>query len=212
MNCTRLPWHHTEFAVVRAACHGHGSALFTTRPWGATLPFMKSNPAMLACLLLASSMAAMAAVGPWQWVDSGGRKVYSDRPPPPDIPEKNILRRPGTGATNPAPTLPAPVPQASPAAAKASATAPRISGQDKALEEKKKQAEKAEADRAKAEAEKNLQLKVENCNRAKAAKATLDSGSRIARMNAKGEREFLDDAARAAETKRVQGIIQSDCN
>ena len=40
---------------------------------------------------------------------------------------------------------------------------------------------------------------------------TLDSGVRIARTNEKGEREFMDDAARAAEAKRTQDIIASDC-
>jgi len=39
----------------------------------------------------------------------------------------------------------------------------------------------------------------------------LDSGIRMARMNDKGEREILDDAARAAELERTQAIIQSDC-
>jgi hypothetical protein len=31
-------------------------------------------------------------------------------------------------------------------------------------------------------------------------------------MNEKGEHEYLDDAARAAEANRIQGVIQSDCN
>jgi hypothetical protein len=30
-------------------------------------------------------------------------------------------------------------------------------------------------------------------------------------MNAQGEREFLDDAARAAELKHLQTVIASDC-
>ena len=43
------------------------------------------------------------------------------------------------------------------------------------------------------------------------AKATLESGMRMARVNDKGEREVLDDAQRAAELKRVNAIIASDC-
>ena len=39
----------------------------------------------------------------------------------------------------------------------------------------------------------------------------LDSGIRIVRANAKGEREFMDDAIRAAETKRLEAVIASDC-
>ena len=43
------------------------------------------------------------------------------------------------------------------------------------------------------------------------AKSSIDSGMRMARMNDKGEREVLDDAQRAAELKRVNAIIASDC-
>ena len=53
--------------------------------------------------------------------------------------------------------------------------------------------------------------KAENCARAKKAKATFDSGARIATTNAKGEREIMDDAARAVETKRLEGIIATEC-
>lgn len=34
---------------------------------------------------------------------------------------------------------------------------------------------------------------------------------RIATVNAKGEREILDDKARAAETKRVDDMMRSNC-
>jgi hypothetical protein len=82
---------------------------------------------------------------------------------------------------------------------------------DKDLEEKKKQAADAEAAKRKAEEERVTKAKVENCARAKQGKATYDSGVRISRSNATGEREVLDDAARAAELKRIQSVIDSDC-
>ena len=82
---------------------------------------------------------------------------------------------------------------------------------DKALEEKKKQAEAAEAAKKKAEEQKVAAARADNCKRARSAKADLDSGVRIARTNAKGEREVLDDAQRAAELKRVNQIIAQDC-
>jgi hypothetical protein len=34
---------------------------------------------------------------------------------------------------------------------------------------------------------------------------------RVARTKPNGEREFLDDAQRAAETQRMRGVIASDC-
>jgi hypothetical protein len=41
---------------------------------------------------------------------------------------------------------------------------------------------------------------------------TLDSGLRLARTNDKGEREVLDDQARADETKRTREIIAANCS
>ena len=56
-----------------------------------------------------------------------------------------------------------------------------------------------------------VKAKIENCARAKQARTTFDSGVRVARTNAAGEREVMDDAARAAEVKRIQAVIDSDC-
>ena len=53
--------------------------------------------------------------------------------------------------------------------------------------------------------------KADNCALARQSKATVDSGIRLARVNAKGEREIMDDNARAAEQKRIQDVINSDC-
>jgi hypothetical protein len=41
--------------------------------------------------------------------------------------------------------------------------------------------------------------------------ATLDSGQRIARIKADGEREILDDDARAKEMRRAREAIASEC-
>ena len=167
---------------------------------------MKIRNAMVLGVIWAASLSAMAQL---QWVDKDGRKVYSDRPPPADIPEQSILKHPGYrgGSGNP--------PAAAPAAA-ASTTAntasPRPSGKDRELEEKKKQAEQQEAAQKKAEEERYQKTRAENCARARQAKAGFDSGARIATTNKAGERVILDDDARAAESKRLQGVIQSECN
>jgi membrane protein involved in colicin uptake len=97
------------------------------------------------------------------------------------------------------------------AAPKAAASAPRLSGKDKELEEKKKQAEAAEAAKKKAEEERLAKARADNCERAKRAKASMDSGMRIATTNAKGERDFMTDAARAAESKRLGEIMAAEC-
>ena len=69
----------------------------------------------------------------------------------------------------------------------------------------------AEAAKKKAEDEKIAKAKADNCTRARQAKATFESGRLITHSNAKGERVFLDDATRAAESKRIDGIIATDC-
>lgn len=164
------------------------------------MEFLKALVLVVGCVL------SLGASAQWQWLDSSGSKVFSDRPPPPDIPAKNILRQPGGSAKAKALVVTEAAAPVAPAA-----SAPKISGTDKALEEKKKQAEDAEAAKRKAESEKIAAAKAENCQRARQSKASFDSGMRIARVNDKGEREILDDAARAAESKRLQGVIASDC-
>ena len=157
---------------------------------------------------------SLAASAQWQWLDRDGRKVFSDRAPPAEVLEKNILKRPeGRGAT--AGTTDAPANPAAPtfaaSAPQGATSAPKLSGIDKELAEKKKKAEETEAAKRKADEEKVLKAKVENCARAKQAKITIASGLRLARTNEKGEREVMDDAARATEFKRIQAIIDTDC-
>lgn len=157
------------------------------------------RPALIA---LACSVPLLASAQ-WQWLDQSGRKVFSDQPPPADIASDRILKSPG-GRPAAAAATPAPTP---------SAAAPVLkpTGKDPALEQKRKQAEAAEAAKRKAEEERYAAAKADNCQRARQSKATLDSGVRIARTNAKGEKEYMDDGQRAAELKRVQAIISRDC-
>ena len=177
---------------------------------------MKFTRAVLFGLTFAAVTAAHAQ---YQWVDKDGRRVFSDRPPPADVAPKNIVSQPrgSTAAVvRSAPAAPANEPAAGEASLAAKPAAPAASaapgaGVDKALEEKKKQAEAAEAAKKKADGQKLAQARAENCKRAREGKATLDSGVRMARTNDKGEREVLDDTQRAAELKRINGIIQSDC-
>jgi hypothetical protein len=158
----------------------------------------------------------LSASAQWQWIDKSGKKVFSDQAPPPDIPEKNILRRAGsppsarTGFSS-APAEGAAADETAAPKARETAAAPKPPAVDKELEEKTRKAQADEKNKQAAEAEKNAKIKAENCDRARQGKATFDSGIRVAKVNAKGEREIMDDAARAAEQKRLQSIIESDC-
>ena len=155
---------------------------------------MKMHKLFLLALACTWSAGAFAQ---WQWIDKEGRKVFSDRAPPVDIPPSAILKQPHATAA------------AAPAAAQAAA-AP-ATGIDKALEEKKAQAEAAEASKKKAEDEKRAAARADNCTRAQRAKTTFDSNRPIRQTNAKGDLVILDANERATETRRIQGIIDSDC-
>lgn len=166
-------------------------------------------------LALAGASFAVTAFAQWQWIDKDGRKVFSDRSPPADIKEKDILKRPGGTriATTVAPAAAAEAAVSPTAAASAAgkAGAPKLSGKDAQLEARKKQAEDEEAAKKKADEEKVAKAKAENCDRAKRGLLTFESGVRVSITNSKGEREFMDDNARAAETKRLRDITAADC-
>ena len=172
-------------------------------------------------LLLAGWAFALSAAAQYQWIGKDGRKVFSDRPPPAEVQEKDILKQPG-GRRVALPTIPAEpadgagssaaaTPAVAAAKPKADPNAPKLSGKDAELEARKKKLEEEEAAKKKAEEEKVAQVRAENCERAKKAVAVLQSGVRVSSTNAKGEREIMDDNARAAELKRVQTVADRDC-
>ena len=158
----------------------------------------------LTCAAVLGALLAVPAHAQWKWRDKNGQTQYSDLPPPPGIADSDILQRPNANQRL-APTATA----ASGAASGAPSLAPK--GSDPALEAKRRQAEQEVAAKQRAEDEKAAVAKADNCLRAKAQMRTLDSGIRVTRANDKGEREFMDDSARAAEAKRTQDIIKSDC-
>ncbi len=154
--------------------------------------------ATLACLLITSPAEAQ-----WKWRDSRGQIHISDIPPPRDVPDKDVLQRPELAARRP--------PPAPAASAVAAASAPAKAAVDPELEERRKRAEQEQAARAEADKQKAAAVRKDNCQRAREQLATLDSGQRIARIKADGEREILDDDARARESKRAREAIASEC-
>lgn len=171
---------------------------------------LKITPKQLV-LLLAGWAFALSAAAQWQWIGKDGRKVFSDRPPPADIQDKDILKQPG-GRGGRASVAPAVTEIPGPSVATAKPNVPKISGKDAELEAKKKKLEEEEAAKKKVEEEKVAKTKAANCEQAKKGMATIQSGVRVATTNAKGEREIMDDNARAAESKRIQAIVDRDCN
>lgn len=163
---------------------------------------------LLACCALAASFAVSAQ---YQWIDQDGSRVFSDRAPPAHVPESSILSRPRGSVARAAPAPEADA-DAEPAANAAPAVVPApAAAVDTELEARKKQAEAAEAERERAEEARQAAARAENCSRARSAKASFESGQRMARMNDKGEREILNDAQRATELQRIEQIIASEC-
>ncbi len=154
-------------------------------------------------LVLVLVSAASSASAQWMWRDKarGGQVTYSDRPPPPEVAEGDILKRPGDErkrATPPAPT-----------ASEAALATPRLV--DASLEAKRKEAEKQAAAQKKKEEEKIAASRAENCDRSRKHLQALESGARMSRTNAQGEQEPMDDTARAAEVRRAREVIASEC-
>lgn len=162
-------------------------------------------PRWLGAIAFMAALGSTPVMAQWQWIDGTGSRVFSDTPPPAGTPDKNIVKRPGIARAS----APAPSPTAT--VAPQTDTAAKTPVKDNELESRKKQAEQAEQAKRKAEQERIAKIRADNCDRATRAKATLDSGIRIATTNAKGEREILDDKARADEGKRLDEVIRSDC-
>lgn len=169
-------------------------------------------------LLALACLWSLGAAAQWQWIDQSGRKVFSDRPPPQEVPEHNILKQPPQlrpAASAPAAAAAAEADAEGAPAAAAASQPPTPSGRDAALEREKARLEATETARRQAEeaaqAHAQAQLRADNCARARQLLATLNSDVALAHVNASGERVLMDDATRAAELRRAQDAIQHNC-
>lgn len=148
-------------------------------------------------LVLLTTMALPAAAQVYEWRDAQGNLNYSDRPPPGV--EARLIRsgNPATGGDGDSTT------------AVQQPTAPSIA--ERELEFRQRRAAEAEAateaQRQRAQEEERQRA----CTQARSQLAALESGQRVARFNERGEREFLDDAGRAAEIERSRGFIAQNC-
>lgn len=160
-------------------------------------------------LATALLLAVLPAHAQWKWKDSKGQTHVSDLPPPRDIPEKDVLQRPSDTARRPPVSVGAAASAAAVAASAAGADQkPRV---DPEIEARRTRAEQEQKTKAKAEEDRLAAQRAENCQRARQHLAGLDSGMRLARVNEKGEREVLDDKARAEESQRARQVIATEC-
>jgi Domain of unknown function (DUF4124) len=172
----------------------------------------------LAALAIATVAAVYAsgAVGQWAWKEDSGRIVYSDRPPPANVKSTQILRQPALAAPAPATAPQAAAPGAAATDGDRQATAPAASAPksiaERDMDFRKRQQERADSERKAQDEQQKSAAKAAECERARGYLRSLDDGVRISRTDASGNREYLDDAQRAAESERTRKAIQQLCN
>ncbi|RJX30984.1 MAG: DUF4124 domain-containing protein [Oxalobacter sp.] len=171
------------------------------------------------CLAILTALLALTVVSPasaqYIWLDKNNVKVYSDKAPPPDIPNNRVLKGPRgykaknievkyTDGTEP------PAPEAKAASAPGTPKPPMTTA-EKNAEFNKRRMEQAEKEKKAAQEEKNRQAKAENCERARAYHRALQTGQRISRTNASGGKDYMGDEERARETSKVEETLR-ECN
>lgn len=155
---------------------------------------------------------AAPASAQWAWRDATGRTVYSDRPPPASVKSDQILRQPSTQSFGTAAAPNAPAAEGKDAKdAKDAPKGPKTLAEREA-EFRKRQQENADAEKKQAEEQSRSEQKAAECERMRGYLKALEDGQRIARTDAQGNREFLDDAARAKEVTRVRDGMSRNCN
>jgi hypothetical protein len=173
--------------------------------------YTESMKAARITLLALACTLPLAAAAQWQWLDKDGRKVFSDKAPPPEIAPERVLKAPKGLMPVAASAQPSAPPSGQADAGNAAGGLPKPLGRDAALEERKRQLANADAEKKKAEDAKYASLRSDNCSRARTSKANYESGARISRVDAKGERVYMDESQRAAEMKHLDEVIARDC-
>ncbi|EEF23428.1 conserved hypothetical protein [Ricinus communis] len=136
------------------------------------------------------------------WIDEKGVKQLSDRPPPPNVPEKRILKAPGKPLFNPYATT---EPEAAAPAAK---PAPTLAERNDDYNKRKQDA--AEAAQRAADEAKRQASQAARCDAARKNQQALDQGVRLSTFDNNGERSYLDEAQRGDLRKNTQ-LVLAEC-
>jgi hypothetical protein len=158
----------------------------------------------LLILAVALAFSGGAAAQLYKWKDANGRTRYGDTPPP-GVNATQLRNGPASGYAPP----PAPASEArdekNGKAAKEEKLTPEQAFQ-KRQKERAAAEEKAAKERAEAEG------KRQNCQAAQTQLRILESGQRVSTVNTAGERVYMDDGQRAAETARAQKAVSDWCS
>ena len=148
----------------------------------------RASLAALAVALLATPFAGAVHAALYKWTDAQGHVVYSDQPPPGNVKTEQL--RP-------------PPPPANPNAAKELA--------QRQADFQKRQADAAKAAEKAGKEEATSAERAEACANARGQlKQLTESPIAIYRYNEKGEREVMDDDARAKERAKINAWIRDN--
>ena len=131
--------------------------------------------------------AQVADAQVYQWKDASGKTIFSDRPPAGQE-ARNVHR----GSSEPA-------------SGESSPSRPTLADRDMESRQRQKEA-KEKAEKAERE-EKAATARREQCNHDRRYLAMLESGQRMALLDDKGERYFMDDDRRAAEITKAREAL-----
>jgi len=170
----------------------------------------QGKTAMLRIVSFALSFLCAAGVHAqvYKCVDSEGKITYSQSPCPPDTKSGSISRRLDAPAYSPPSSTPAEKGADAKAAVKDSA--PKTPAEQEQAFRKRLQ----DQDKAQKEAEqKAAQAKIAeaNCRNARERLAQYEIGGRISRVNAQGERYYMDDAQIEQQKASARADIAQSC-
>ena len=148
--------------------------------------------------------AAGANAQQYKWKDSRGRTVYGDVPPA----GVNAVPLKPAQSSGSAPSAPAAAEGGAKAAAKPSKP---LTPAEQEMEFRRRVKEAQEAAAKQAEKSKEARESQENCELAREQERTLASGQRIARVDQRGERYYIDDAQRAEELAQARRSVSEWC-
>ncbi|MDD5058316.1 MAG: DUF4124 domain-containing protein [Sideroxydans sp.] len=142
--------------------------------------------------LFAFSLTAHAGLN--KWVDADGKVHYSDAPPPENVKAESVRNIAGKGQTE----------------APATFSPKSIAEREAELKKSKQTKEEAAAKKAQQDAE--VAVKKQNCTASQQNLRLLEEGMRIVTYDEKGEKTYLDDAAREQQINEVRKNIRTYCN
>ena len=160
------------------------------------------NTVLLLAIVAAAVSGAAIGAQTYKWTDAQGKVHYSDQPPPAEVKEPITVKTPRQSS--------AATPTATPTG-KDAAPAKAKTYVEQEADFKKRQVETAEREAAEKKKAAEAAEKKQTCMQARSQLKGMQSGGRITQTNAKGEREYMNDAQVGQEIERLKKLEASAC-